>query len=118
LEEAVVNWHWPPWKKGNWEILPIDQHLNPTSQEQLFVVHDGWEPFGVSPVQNTLDSNQIRIWTRRRETAHRNTAYEIKIVSAGWGGHEVLLHLSSGWEPFGVSMSFDNHLIWFRKKVT
>jgi hypothetical protein len=110
---------WWPWhrKTHNWEIRPLDQHLNPTTQEQSFIVREGWEPFGVTPVPNTTDPNQLRIWTRRRENTHYRRDYEIKIVSAGWGGHQVLLHLSSGWEPFAVSMSYDNHLIWFRKPV-
>jgi hypothetical protein len=110
---------WWPWhrKHRKWEIQPVDIHLNPLSPDIIFVVRDGWEPFGVSPVPNTLDPNQLRIWTRKREGDKRYKAYEIKIANAGWGGHEVLLHLSAGWEPFGVSMSYENHQIWFRRKV-
>jgi hypothetical protein len=107
-----VNW---PWHR-DWQIQPIDQHWN--GSESSFIVRDGWEPFGVSAVPNIQDpQNWIRIWTRRRERGFRRKQYEIKIQQAGWGGHQVILHLSGGWEPFGVSDSFGNHLIWFRRRV-
>jgi hypothetical protein len=51
-----------------------------------------------------------RLWTKKN--------YEIRVQSAGWGGHQVLLHLTEGWEPFAVSISPpDQPIIWFRKKV-
>ena len=113
-----MNWPWHR-KRCDWQILPQDVHLNPASADISFVILGGYEPFGVSAVPNTLDQNQVRIWTRRREpkTTHNNTVYEILISSAGWGGHQVLLHLSSGWEPFAVSDSFGNATIWFRREA-
>ncbi len=107
---------WRFWKrKTTWEIRPFDCVWN--GSETSFIVHDGWEPFGVTPVPNTLNQNFIRLWTRRPEGARQKFGYEIKVQSAGWGGHQVLLHLTDGWEPFGASDSFGNHIIWFRKEV-
>jgi len=52
-------------------------------------------------------------WRRRK------TVWELS--QAGWGGHEVLLHLTAGWEPFAVSTeqtdSGPQFIIWFRRKV-
>ena len=112
-----MNWPWHRKSRG-WEIYPQDIHLNPFSLDISFIVREGWQPFGVSSVPNTTDPNQLRIWTRRRERTYKNTVYEIKIASAGWGGHQVLLHLTDHWEPFGVSDSFGNPIIWFRRRVT
>lgn len=111
-----MNWPWHR-KRRDWQILPQDVHLNPFQLENSFIVRQGWEPFGVTAVPNTTDANQLRIWTRRRENTHYRRQYEIKIISAGWGGHQVLLHLTAGWEPFAVSDSSGNHIIWFRKQV-
>ena len=110
--------HWP-WhrKRHDWDILPQDIHLNPSSLDVSFVIREGWEPFGVTDVPNTTDPNQTRIWTRRRENVRYHRDYEIKIQNAGWGGHEVLLHLTTGWEPFAVSDSFGNPIIWFRRQT-
>jgi hypothetical protein len=101
--------------KRTWEIQPTDIHW--LGFEASFIVANGWEPYGVSPVPNTLDQNQVRLWLRRRPPRfwHRKQR-EIKIQSAGWGGHQILLHLSSGWEPFGVSISPpDQPIVWFRR---
>lgn len=83
--------------------------------ESSYVIRQGYEPFGVSSVPNALDQNQIRVWTRRQGTKDHFKQYEIKVQSASWGGHQVLLHLSSGWEPFAVSDTGEAHIIWFRK---
>lgn len=101
-----------------WTVTSRDVHLNPTSPEISFIVSDGWEPFSVTDIPNTLDQNQKRVWIRRATFRiwHRKD-YEIRIQQWGWGGHEVFLHLEDGWEPFGVSDSFGNHMIWFRKNV-
>jgi hypothetical protein len=107
-----VNWPWHR-KRHDWEIQPFDIHWN--GSEASFIVHDGYELFGVSAVPNTTDLNQIRVWTRRRADQRHHKVYEIRFQSAGWGGHQVLLHLTEGWEPFGVSDSFGNHIIWFRR---
>jgi hypothetical protein len=103
-----------PWNR-DWQIQPQDTHWlgSPIS----FIIRDGWEPFGVSKVPNTTDPNQIRVWLRRRAFGFRRKQYEIKIHNAGWGGHQVILHLSQGWEPFGVSDSSGNHIIWFRRRA-
>ena len=104
--------------RREWEIQPRDIHLNPLSPDISFIVQDGWQPFGVTGVPNSADQNQIRLWLRRRPPLfwHRKP-YEIRIQNAGWGGHQVLLHLTAGWEPFGVSDSAGNHLIWFRRQA-
>ena len=110
-----MNWPWYR-KRRNWEIRPYD--LPWLGQELSFVVMDGWEPFGVSPVPNTLNPNQVRMWTRRRENTHYPFGYEIKVQQAGWGGHEVMLHLTSGWEPFALSITGpDQPIVWFRRKA-
>lgn len=108
---------WPWQHRLEYEIQPRDIHLNPLSSDISAFLDDEWEPFGVTAVPNTLDPNQIRLWLRRPVKHKRRKAYEISIASAGWGGHEVLLHLTQGWAPFGVSDSSGNHIIWFRKKV-
>lgn len=99
-----------------WEIQPTDIHWN--GSEASFIVKDQWEPFGVLPVPNTLDPNQVRLWTRRPVDHKKRKSFEIKIQSAGWGGHEVVLHLTAHWEPFGVSDSAGNHIIWFRREAS
>jgi len=44
-----------------------------------------------------------------------------EIAQAGWGGHEVVLHLSEGWEPFSVQTIQNDFgwqtIIWFRRLV-
>jgi hypothetical protein len=111
-----MNWNWP-WhrKRGDWQILPQDFRWN--GFEGTFLFQGGWEPFAVSTVPNTLETNRLRVWTRRREggEARRDRDYEINVRSAGWGGHQVPLHLIEGWEPFGVQDSYDNHIVWFRR---
>lgn len=103
-------------KKIEWEIRPFDIHW--VGFETSFIVNDGWEPYGVSTVPNTLDQNQIRVWTRRLTSHKRSRPYEIKMQSAAWGGHQVLLHLTDGWEPFAVAISPpDQPIIWFRKRA-
>lgn len=106
-------------KKRNYEIQPWDIHW--PGFETFFVLKDGWEPFGVSSVPNALDQNQIRLWLRRRVDFKwrwwRRKPYEIRIQQAGWGGHQVLLHLTDGWKPFGLSISPpDQPIVWFWKK--
>lgn len=101
--------------RRTWEIHAEDVHY--VGQPISYIVRDGWEPFGVSPVPNTLDQNQIRLWLRRRTPRfwHRKP-HEIRIETAAWGGHQVLLHLTGGWEPFGVSISPpDQPIVWFRR---
>ena len=101
--------------RRTWEIHAEDVH-NP-GFEISYIVRDGWEPFGVSDVPNTLDPNQVRLWLRRRSRRfwHRKPR-EIHIQSAGWGGHQVILHLTAGWEPFGLSITgVDQPIVWFRK---
>ena len=107
-----MNWPWHR-KRRDWQIQPFDVYWN--GNEASFIVRDGWEPFAVSGFPNTLTANQIRVWTRRRRSSKK--VYEIKIQSAGWGGHQVILHLSEGWEPFGVSDSFGSHIVWFRRNA-
>ena len=108
-----MNWPWHR-KRHDWQIQPQDIHW--LGFETSFVIREGWEPFGVSSVPNALDQNQIRVWTRRQ--SDKGKQYEIKMQSAGWGGHQVILHLSAGWEPFAVSISApDQPIIWFRRKV-
>lgn len=108
-----MNWFF--WRKQpvEWVILPHDIHW--PGFETSFIIEDSWEPYGVTPVPNTLDVNQIRLWTRRPRKFKKRKSYEIKIQQGGWGGHQVLLHLSSGWKPFAVSDSSGNHIIWFYK---
>lgn len=112
-------WGWISVRKPRppWEIQPQDLHLNPAQPEISFFIRDGWEPFGTSAVPNTLDPNQIRLWTRRPANHKNMRDYDIKIASAGWGGHEVFLHLTAGWKPFCVSDSYGNHIIWFCRAV-
>jgi len=102
-------------KNKIWEIQPLDIHWN--GFEASLITSDGWEPFGVTSVPNTIKPNQIRVWSRRVVKKKWKDAWEIKIQSVGWGGHQILLHLSAGWEPFGVADSFGNHIIWFRRRV-
>jgi hypothetical protein len=107
-----MNWFFWRKPKVEWSIRPFDIHW--MGFETSYVIRDGWEPYGVTPVPNALDQNQIRLWTRR-PLKYKKRTYEIKIQSGSWGGHQVLLHLSDGWEPFAVSDSSGNHIIWFRK---
>jgi len=109
-------WFWRRKKKIEWEIQPVDVHQ--FGSEISYIVNDNWEPFGVSPVPNTLEPNLVRIWRRRPKDAKLRRPYEIKIQSAGWGGHQVILHLTSGWEPFGLSISPpDQPIVWFRRNA-
>lgn len=110
-----MNWFfWKRKKKVTWEIRPYDIHW--LGFETSYIVNDGWEPYGVTPVPNALDQNQIRIWTRRPSSVKKSKPYEIKMQSAAWGGHQVLLHLTDGWEPFAVSISPpDQPIVWFRR---
>ncbi len=111
-----MRWPWQH-REVEYMIQPRDIHLNPLSSDILTYLENEWEPIGVTAVPNTLDPNQIRLWMRRPVKFHKRSRYQIRIANAGWGGHEVLLHLTQGWEPFGVSDSYGNPIIWFRKKV-
>lgn len=103
-------------KKREWQIRPSD--IRWVGYEESVIITDGWEPFGVSPVPNTLNPNQIRLWLRRQLVPKHRHPWEIRIQQAGWGGHQVGLHLTAHWEPFGVSISPpDQPIIWFRRKV-
>lgn len=101
--------------RSTWEIHAEDIHWMYGTAS--YIVREGWEPFAVSDVPNTLNPNQVRLWLCRktRRWWHRRPR-EIEIQSAGWGGHEVILHLSAGWEPFGVSIELpDQPIVWFRR---
>lgn len=113
-----MNWLFWRRRKPEWEIQPLDVHW--LGYETSLIISDGWEPFGVSAVPNTLNSNQIRIWRRRPKHGPRPAfGYEVKVQSAGWGGHQVILHLTEGWEPFGLSISPpDQPIVWFRRRAT
>jgi len=49
----------------------------------------------------------------------KKKVYELS--QAGWGGHEVFLHLTAGWEPFNVVVIETDlgpqYIIWFRRLV-
>lgn len=109
--------NWQFWKRFiEWEIQPID--IRWVGGEAALLIFDGWEPFGVSEVPNTTNPNQVRVWRKRRKKFRKHLRYEVRIQSAGWGGHEVLLHLTGGWEPFGLSISPpDQPIVWFKRRA-
>jgi hypothetical protein len=102
--------------KKLWQIQPRDVHWN--GYEMSVIIKDGWEPFGVTRVPNSLNQDLVRLWMRRPTKFKKRKQYEVRIQQGGWGGHQVILHLTEAWEPFGVSESYDNALIWFRRQVT
>lgn len=108
-----------PRKPVEWMITSQDLHYN--GQEAQATLQDGWEPFGVTYVPNILIPNsQLRLWIRRPVKHKKIKPRVIRIQSAAWGGHQVLLHLSAFWTPIGVDTapgSPDQAVIWFVKDM-
>ena len=107
---------WPR-KPREWMITSQDLHYN--GYEASATLQDGWQPIGVTYVPNVLGPPQLRLWLRRPHNFKKTKPQVIKIQSAGWGGHEVILHLSQFWVPIGVDTSpgsTDQAIIWFVKE--
>jgi len=98
-------------------VTSQDLHFN--GQEAQATLLYGWEPFGVTYVPNILvPGSQLRLWVRRRKKIKDAKPRVIRIQSAGWGGHEVMLHLTQFWKPIGVDTapgSSDQAIVWFVK---
>lgn len=44
-----------------------------------------------------------------------------ELSQAAWGGHQVLMHLTAGWEPFAITeeetVLGTQWIVWFRRQV-